>query len=56
MDTDTQGPSHFSMKLIILKNQNKKQLDLDLRNSCVLVNVDINQTQYPIRNNGTGMG
>jgi hypothetical protein len=55
MGTDTQGPSHFFMKLIILKIK-KIQLDLDLCNSCVPVNVGINQTQYPIRNNGTGMG
>jgi hypothetical protein len=44
------------MKLVILKNQNKIQLDLDLHNSCVPVNVGINQTHCPIRNNGTGMG
>jgi hypothetical protein len=44
MDTDTQGPSHFFMKLIILKNQKKIQLNLDLHNSCLPVNVGINQT------------
>jgi hypothetical protein len=54
MGTDTQDPSHFYMKLIIKKKKKNTARPWFMQQLCS-VNVGINQTQYPIRNNGTGM-